>query len=241
MAKLHDSWTVLPHGSVRELDERLVTVEGVIPMPLGKFPRRMTVIGLSRGRSAIFSAIALGEAAMRKVEQVGAPAFLIVPNGHHRLDTRAWKGRYPKIRVLCPPGAKTAVDEAVKVDATTNVFGDKAVRFEVVDGTGRGEAALVVRRKAGTTLILNDVLANVGHPKGLGAKVMARLFGFGVKRPQVPRVVKKMLVDDAAALARQFRAWADDEQLRRIIVSHGDVIDREPRRVLREIADALDS
>ena len=238
MAKLNHEWKVLPRGRVRRVDERIVTVEGEIPMPLGNFPRRMTVVGLSRNRSAIFSAIALDEAGMREVEAVGKPSFLIVPNGHHRLDAPAWKKRYPKIKVMCPPGAKDEVGEAVPVDATSDLLADKDVAFVTVAGTGGAESGLVVRRDGGTTLIVNDIIANVRNPRGFGAKVMARLFGFGVRHPQIPRVVKRAMVKDRNVLARQLRRWASLPNLSRLIPSHGDIID-DPRLVLERIADEL--
>ena len=52
-----DHWQVLPHGSLVEMDDGILTVAGDIPMPLGHFPRRMTVVRLSGNRTAIFSAI----------------------------------------------------------------------------------------------------------------------------------------------------------------------------------------
>lgn len=235
MPKFNTEWRVLPHGPVKTVGDRILTVEGIIPMPLGKFPRRMTVVGLSRNRSVIFSAMALNERGMKRVEEVGKPSFLIVPNGHHRLDARIWKQRYPGLKVICPPGAKSSVSEAVPVDATDDILKDKDVDFVIVDGTDEGEAALIVRRNDGTTVIVNDVIANVRHPRGLGAKVMARLFGFGVKRPQVPRVVKRVMVKDTEALAAQFRAWSEIDGLRRLIPSHGDIIDR-PAALLERLA-----
>ena len=238
MAKLNHEWKILPRGRVKTVDDRIVTVEGEIPMPLGNFPRRMTVVGLSRNRSVIFSAIAVDEAAMREVEAVGKPAFLIVPNGHHRLDAAAWKKRYPKIKVLCPPGAKDKVGEAVPVDSTDDILGEKDVDFVIVAGTGGAEAALVVRRERGTTLVVNDVIANVRNPRGLGAKAMARLFGFGVRHPQVPRVVKRAMVKDRNVLARQLRRWAKLPGLVRVMPSHGDIID-EPAPVLQRLAEEL--
>lgn len=238
MPKFNKEWKVLPHGQVKTVDDRIVTVEGEIPMPLGKFPRRMTVVGLSRNRSAIFSAIALKESAMRRIEQVGKPSFLIVPNGHHRLDARIWKKRYPKLKVLCPPDAKKSVSEAVTVDSTNDILSDKNVSFVIVGGTAEGEAAIIVRRKSGTTLIVNDVVANVRNPTGLGAKIMARLFGFGVKRPQVPRVVKRVMVKDKRELADQLREWSKIPELRRIVPSHGDIVDR-PARALQRMAEEL--
>ena len=107
--------------------------------------------------------------------------------------------------------------------------------FITVAGTGGAEAALLVRRKSGTTLIVNDVIANVRHPRGLGARVMARLFGFGVKHPQVPRVVKRAMVSDKNVLARQLRRWSKIADLVRIIPSHGDIIDN-PKAVLERFA-----
>jgi hypothetical protein len=238
MAKLNHEWKILPRGRVKTVDDRIVTVEGEIPMPLGNFPRRMTVVGLSRNRSVIFSAIAVDEAAMREVEAVGKPAFLIVPNGHHRLDAAAWKKRYPKIKVLCPPGAKDKVGEAVPVDSTDDILGEKDVDFVIVAGTGGAEAALVVRREPGTTLVVNDVIANVRNPRGLGAKAMARLFGFGVRHPQVPRVVKRAMVKNRNVLARQLRRWAKLPRLVRVMPSHGDIIDG-PAPVLERLAEEL--
>jgi hypothetical protein len=238
MPKINTEWKVLPHGPVKTVDDRILTVEGDIPMPLGKFPRRMTVVGLGRNRSVIFSAIALREAAMKRIEQLGKPTFLIVPNGHHRLDASIWKQRYPKLKIICPPGARKSVAEAVPVDSTDDIMNDKAVSFVTVDGTGRAEGALIVRRKGATTLIVNDVIANVRHPPGIGAKVMARLFGFGVKRPQVPRVVKRVMVENRRALAAQFREWAHLEDLRRLVPSHGEIIDR-PTALLERLASEV--
>jgi hypothetical protein len=239
LPKFHKRWTVLPHGRVETVDEGILTVVGEISMPLAKFPRRMTVVRLSRNRTAIFSAMALKETAMRRVEELGKPAFLIVPNGHHRLDARIWKQRYPGIKVLCPPAARKKVAEVVPVDGTEDTLRDKAVDFVVLGGTGGAEAALVVRRKSGTTLVLNDIIANVRRPRSFGTKVIVRLFGFGLRRPQVPWVVKRAMVKHRRALATQFEAWGGVDDLRRIIVSHGDTIDREPSATLRSLAGDL--
>jgi hypothetical protein len=239
MPKFNKYWKVLPHSEVKAVDDRILTVEGEIPMPLGKFPRRMTVVGLSRNRTAIFSAIAVKDRAIRRIEEIGEPAFLIVPNGHHRLDARAWKQRYPKLKVLCPPAARDSVSEAVPVDSTTDILGDEDVDFVVVEGTADGEAALVVRRKSGVTLIANDVIANVRHPRGIGGKIIARVFGFGTKGPQVPGVVKRIMVGDEKALAGQLRKWAKIPQLRRIIPSHGEIVDRPTPALDRMVQDLL--
>ena len=175
---------------------------------------------------------------MREIEALGIPRFLIVPNAHHRLDLRAWKRRYPDALVLAPRGAREAAGEAVPVDGDEHDLGDPGARLLPAPGTGKAEFALEVRRGDGLTLIVNDIIAHIAHPEGVGAHLMARLMGFGVKQPAVPRVAKRMLVRDAAALADQFRAWAADGSLRRIIPSHGDIIE-DPAPVLADLAERL--
>jgi hypothetical protein len=238
MPKFHTEWTVFPHGLVEKIDDGILTVEGEIRMPLGRFPRRMTVVALRHGRTVVFSAVALHEAAMRQIEDFGTPSFLIVPNGFHRLDSRIWKQRYPEMKVICPPGTKRRVEQAVAVDATTDILADTATEFVIVPGMGDAEGALIVRREGRITLILNDVISNVRHPKGLGANIMARLFGFGVKRPQMAREVKYLFVKDAAAVAAQLREGAAMPDLKRLIPSHGDIIE-QPASVLERVAREL--
>lgn len=240
MAKFNDKWTVGPHGPLERIDEGLLTVAGEIVMPLGRFPRRMTVVAIGKGQTAIWSAMPLKEPEMREIEALGEPAVLIVPGIAHRLDIKAWKHRYPKARVVCPPGARDAVAEVVQVDATADSLGDSGARLETVPGTGGKEGALVVRRGGRATLVLNDLLANVRHPPGIGAQLMARLFGFGVRRPQVPRIVRSKIVEDERALAAAFRKWAAEPGLAQIIVSHGDVIADAPRAVLERVAADLE-
>lgn len=240
MPKVLEKWTVQPHGPLTEIDDGILTVAGTIPMPLGNFPRRMTVVGLSGARTAIWSAIALDEPEMARIEALGRPSFLIVPNAGHRLDARIWKQRYPDIQVVAVPGAREAVSEAVPVDLTEGAFGDDAVELIVVAGTEAREAALSVRRASGTTLLTNDIIGHVRHPEGIGAKILARLMGFGVSGPQVPRVIRRMWIKDPKALAAQMRDWAALPDLRRIIVSHGDPIE-DPGPALRKLAAGLES
>ena len=238
MPKFHTEWTVYPHGPVGKIDDGILAVEGEIHMPLGRLPRRMTVVALRDGRTVVFSPVALREEAMRQVEEFGTLSFLIVPSGFHRLDSRIWKQRYPEMKIICPPGAKRRVEQAVAVDATSDILADTAVQFVIVPGMGEGEGALIVRREGRTTLVINDVISNVRHPKGLGANIMARLFGLGVKRPQMAREVKWLFVKDKRAVAAQLREWSEIPELQRLILSHGEIVER-PAPVLRRIAGEL--
>jgi hypothetical protein len=48
------------------------------------------------------------------------------------------------------------------------------------------------------------------------------------------------MIVDKAALAAQFRRWADLPSLKRILVSHGSAILEDPPRVLRQLAAFLE-
>jgi hypothetical protein len=238
MTETLQPWKVLPHGKLSEIDENLLTVTGTIAMPLMELPRRMTVVRLNDSRLVIYSAISLDEAEMRALEDYGQPAWLIVPNDHHRLDAAAWKKRYPQIRVVAPEGSRKKIAEIVPVDSSAPRFGDPNVRFVIVPGTRAHEAALVVETRTGTTLVLNDIVGNIRNAKGFGGWLL-ELMGFAGDAPHVPKPVALMMIDDKAALRTQLLEWATIESLNRILVSHGEPIETNPQQVLRELAESL--
>ena len=238
MTQPYRHWTVKPHGTLKQLDENMLTVEGKVRMPLGSFPRRMTVIRLRDRRLVIWSAIALDEYQMMRLDAFGRAAFLVVPNDHHRLDARAWKERYPHLRVVAPAGARARIEQVVPVDTTSPDFGDNSVHFMVVPGTLQREAALVVRNASGTTLVLNDVIGNLRTTRSLTGWLL-RLAGFAGRSAQIPRVVKLKMVEDEQSLREQLLRWAETKSLKRILVSHGDPIEANPRQTLRELAGSL--
>jgi hypothetical protein len=198
----------------------------------------MTVVRLHDGRLVVYSAIALDEIEMAALEDYGEPAFLVVPGDHHRLDAHVWKQRYPRLVVAAPAGARDAVEKTVHVDTTTPFFNDPAVQWVAVPGTQAHEAALVVHRSGGTTLVLNDLVANIRNASGFGGWLL-KAMGFAGDEPHIPAVRKLAMVKDAEALRAQLLAWSETEDLRRILVSHGDPIDDRPQEALQALAASL--
>jgi hypothetical protein len=235
MTKPYDYWKVLPHGTLSHVDDDILTVVGQLRMPLGIFPRRMTVVRLGDSRLVIWSAMALDDTEMAKLEAFGRPAFLVVPNDHHRLDAKAWKKRYPQLEVVAPSGSRAKIEEVVSVDTTAPHFGDPRVRFLTVSGTREREAALLVNTARGTTLVLNDVVGNIRPDSGIAGWLLG-LAGFAGKSARIPRVVKLTMVADEKALRGQLSEWAELPSLKTILVSHGDVIRDDPRQTLHTLA-----
>jgi hypothetical protein len=239
MAKPFTEWTVLPHGELALLEDNLICACGFLNMPpMGQVERRMTVVRLRDGGLAVYSAIALDEAEMTALESFGRPRYLIVPNGLHRMDARIWKDRYPAMKVIVPAGAREKVEEIVPVDDVDADFGDSSVHFITVPGTGEAEAALLVESPSGNTLILNDVVFNLHNLPGVRGWLF-KTIGMTGDEPHVPPVIKMRQVRDPNALSEQFERWSRLPNLKRVVVSHGDMIIDDPAKVLGRIAHEL--
>ena len=238
MTKPYEDWHVLPHGDLSQVDDGILTVVGHLRMPLMDLPRRMTVVRLADSRLVVWSAIALDEPRMQKLEAFGRPAFMIVPNDHHRLDAKAWKKRYPQLIVVAPEGARAKVEEVVPVDTTAPDFGEPSVQFLTVPGTRGHEAALVVQKANGTTLILNDLVGNIRDASGIDSWLL-KITGFAGDDAQIPKPVRLTMVKDKKALREQLLQWTRLESLKRILVSHGEPIESNPRQTLSDLANSL--
>jgi hypothetical protein len=230
-------WRVLPHAPIAKLEDNLWCVEGELP---GFAPaRRMTVVRLSDGRLVIHSPIALEDAAMAELEAFGDVAFIVAPNGFHRIDVPAFAARYPAARVVCPAASRARVAQVARVDGDiTELAGDPTLSVVPLADNKPGECALcVVHGDGGATVVLNDAVFNLPHQPGL-AGLLLRLIGSS-GGPKVTRVGRLLLVRDARAFADALRALAATEGLRRVVVSHGALIEHDAAGVLRTVADAL--
>jgi hypothetical protein len=232
MPAILEEWTVLPHGPLVELDEGLWTVTGDLHMRLTPLERRMTVVRLNNGDLVVYSAIALDEAQMTRLEEAGRPAWLIVPGAHHRMDAKIWKQRYPQLTVVAPFGARSVAEEVVPVDMPEADFRDEDVTFVTL--MSGYEAALIVRRPAGTTLIVNDIIGNMPKNSGL----VLRITQFAGDEPHVPLPIRFGL-KDKPALRDQLLSWAGEPNLRRILMSHGEPVEVAPADALRRLASSL--
>ncbi|HEX9103417.1 MAG TPA: hypothetical protein VF997_14495 [Polyangia bacterium] len=231
MPKPFEKWTVLPHGPIEKLEDNLWRVEGRVD----RLRRVMVVVRLADGRLVIWNGIALEEPAMKELEAWGTPAFLVVPNGMHRLDARIWKQRYPQLRVITPPGARKRIEEIVPVDATAADFGDPRVTLSFAACTGEREALLEVKHAAGTTVVLNDLVMNMRHAPGF-AGLLFRVMGFTSDKPKVAPATKLVLIKDKPGLKTLLQQLAAIGDLKRVIVSHGDPITDAPAEALRQAA-----
>jgi hypothetical protein len=212
-------------------------LEGSLP-DMG-LKRVMTVIRRADGRLVIHNGIAVDESTLEQLRALGEPAFLVVPNGYHRLDAAAWKERFPEIRVVCPEGARKKVEQKVPVDLGYRDFpGDEVVTAELIDGVAEGEGAFVVRSADGVTLVLNDVVFNMPHLEGIEGLVL-RWVTASTGGPRVTRLARWAIVKDRRALRAHLLRLAELPGMKRIIVSHHIPIVDDAAATLRQVAETL--
>ncbi len=236
MSKAFRQWTVLPHKPIDKLAANLWRVVGGLPrMPL---KRTMVVARLGDGRLVIHSAIALDEVGMSELEAWGTPAFLLVPNGWHRLDARVYKDRYPKLIVLAPAGSRRRVQRVVNVNGDYRDFPTtEDIALVHLAGSKDREGVMTVRSADGVTLVFADAVMNVRLGSGL-RKLVSRLLGYTGK-PQMTPLARLVLLKDKPALRAHLDALAGTPGLVRLIPGHGPDITDRPAQALRAVAAAL--
>lgn len=241
MPKKHTAWRVLPHRSLAQLSERVWRLEG----DLGniQMKRVMTIVRRGDGGLVVHNAIAADDATMAAIAKLGEIRTIIVPNAFHRLDAGVFHERFPSAQIVCPPGARAKVEQVVPVTATYDaVSGDGVaegvIELQTIDGTRAREGAMIVRDGGGTTLVLNDVVFNMPDVPGIQGFVLKHITGSsgGVR---ITRLVRLFLVSDKAAVRAHLERLARLPGLRRIIVSHHEVIEHDPGRALADVAATL--
>lgn len=246
------SWNVLPHGPLEQLAPNLWRVEGELP---GMGLRRvMTVARRDDGSLLVHNAMALDEPSMRALDALGTVAFVLVPNGFHRIDAPAYAARYPEAKVLAPAGGLARVRQVVpRAVSCAELPADTSTSYALLEGCARQEGVLTVRSRASSeaseaseaseradevTLVLNDVVFNMPHVPGAKGFVLRHVTQ-STGGPRVSRLGRLFLVKDKRVMAAQLERLADTPGLRRVIVAHHEVLDVEPGAALRAVAATL--
>ncbi len=231
MAKAFDKWTVLPHQALQKHNASLWTVEGTMPSPGVR--RVMTVARLRDGRLIIHNGVALEESAMKEIEAFGTPAAIVVPNSFHRQDAKVYKDRYPNAKVYAPSAAAKKVAQVVPVDGTLeDAPKDDTVQLTHIEGCKGREGVLEVKDGEDVTVVFNDMLMNVAPTPG----IVGFLVG-PTGMVAVPRFAKWFLISDKSAFRSHMKRLSD-QPLRRIVVSHGDMISNAPGETLTRAVHA---
>lgn len=229
MPKEPRPWIVTPHDPIQKLDENLWAVDGQVP-GMAAFRRRMVMARRGDGTLVFFNAVPLREDALGEIERWGRPGWLVLPNAYHKMDAHAFRARLG-VKLLCGAAADARVRAIAPVDGhLEDLPADEAVRLAPLGGTKHGEVALVVTGQGGTSVAFGDAFMNM--PKGSGLiNALLRFSG----APKCPPMFRLAFVRDQRALARDLGALARLPGLRRLIPSHGTIVDQDAAGVLQGV------
>jgi|GEM_PF-229779 len=229
---------VFPHSALEELAPDLWIVRGEFPR--SQLPRNMVVYRYGGDSLLLHSVVALDEPGMRRLEALGKPAIMVIPNWDHWAHIVAFKKRYPDITVVCPAASRSRVEQRLAVDHTCEeYFPRHGMRFHVPPGMDPVEGVLELPLRDGrVALAMNDLITNVPHQRGLRG-LLLRLTG-STGRPRVIPLVRRGLKIDRAVMHDYLLGLARRRDVAIITTSHGQALTDRISAVVAEVARELD-
>jgi len=192
---------------------------------------RMTVVRLPSGKLWLHSPVEVDVALGGRIDALGPVAHIVCPNVFHHVFAQHAQARWPAAKTHAP-AALRAKRKDLRIDA--ELADGVASDWEgVLDGyTIRGSIIheTVFRHLPSRTLVTSDVTENFTHCDHLFTRVMLALGGV-YKQVGWSKFLRWAYEDHAAARA------SIDELVRldfdRVILAHGDVIERGGQDAIR--------
>ena len=192
---------------------------------------RMTVVRLPDHRLFLHSPVPATDELRSAIESLGEPAFIAAPNPVHHLYVGEWSGHYPQARVHLAPGLPRR-RPALKCDG---VLGETAhpgwsSSLKQLDfSAARLYREIVFLHITSRTLILTDMVTNLSNlgwtPGALLVRWSGGWDGFRPSRPT-------WLTIRDRALAREQMDRVLDWDFERIVMSHGEILERGGKAAL---------
>lgn len=193
----------------------------------------MTVLRLGDGGLLLHSPIAMTAERRAAVEALGPVAHLHSPTLYHHLRIGDWSAAFPSARLHAPPGlAKKRPD--LRIDRVHHAAPETAFARVIdelhIDGFRLEESVLYYQ--PARTLVVADLVQNIGRPEHAWTKFYTRMMGF-YDRIALSRMIRWTGFSDRAATRRSL-----DEVLalpfKRLIVGHGAPLTTGGREALAE-------
>jgi len=189
----------------------------------------MAVLRLSGGDLLLYSPVTLTPERRAAVEGLGRVAHLYAPNLFHHLWLGDWAAAFPAARVHAPRGLTEKVSKkatktrpGLRVDRLHGAAPEPAFAGVIdelpIEGFRLHESALYHRPTH--TLVVADLVSNVGRPAHGWTATYARVMGF-YDRIALSRGIRWTAFNDKKA-ARRSLAAVLDRSFDRLIVGHGE-------------------
>ncbi len=195
---------------------------------------RMTVVRLPEGGLWIHSPVRLDAAVRAAVDALGPVRFLVAPNVMHHVHLGAWAAAYSRRRsVVAPTGLRRKRPELRSTWSCTDTAdpGYAAVISQQRCAACRSWTSSLFLHRPSRTLLVTDVAFHIRESPSWLTRTYLKLNRTYGKL--APTVLLKSLVKDRAAV----RASLDTVlgwDFERVVVCHGEVLERGGREALRD-------
>jgi hypothetical protein len=192
---------------------------------------RMSVVRLADGALFVHSPVALDAGTRGAVDALGPVKAVVAPSLFHHLYVAEWIETYPEaVFCACPGLARKRPDLGFGRELGDEPEEEWRGELEQVFFAARSlENEVVFFHRASRTLLCVDLLFNLATHPSLLTRLAARLIGN--REPGATRLERLITRDRAGAREQVDRMLAWD--IDRIVLSHGDLIERDGREVLR--------
>ena len=181
----------------------------------------MTVIRLGDGSLLLYSPVTMTAARRAAVEALGRVAHLYAPNTFHHGWIGDWTAAFPSARVHAPDGVRRKrrdlrIDRVPGADAPEPAFAGSIDEL-AINGFRPQEIALW--HAAARTLVVADLVHNIGRPTHGWTRTYSRMMGF-YDRVALSRGIRWSAFSDRTAARRSVDALLA-RPIDRLIVGHG--------------------
>ncbi len=200
--------------------------------PFLEIGTRMTVVRLADGGLFLHSLVEIDDETRSALERIGPARFLVAGNKLHHLHLASAVAAFPQAQLWGAPGL-TEKRKDLRFDGELGDEAPETWRRDLDQLAVRGiprMGEVVFLHRASRTLVVTDLVFNVRHSDAFATRLFMRLNDvYGRCGPS--RLLRALVRDRPAlrASVEKILAWDFD----RIVVTHGEVLERGGRDALR--------
>jgi hypothetical protein len=218
---------------LRRLSEEVLVQE--VPFRIGgmELGGRMTVVRLPDGGLWIHSPVRLEEGTRAVLDTLGPVRFLVAPNVMHHVHLGAWAAAYPQAKVVAPAGLRRK-RPGLRLEAELGDTPEPGYAAVFSQQLMRGMPKLdefIFLHRPSRTLLVTDLAFNIREsPSWLTRTYLKLCRTYGKLAPTL--LLRSMVKDKAALRASLDTVLGWDFE--RVVVCHGEVLERGGREALRD-------
>jgi len=217
---------------LRPVTEDIWAFDADLRLPGGMLmPSRTTIVRLAGDRLVVHSPLGISDELAREIEALGEVSTIVAPSCIHFLFLKRAMARWPKARVMGAPGLEKKVPGVgfapLPASGAPEPFGGELL-VRRIEGVPYIQEHVFLHPKT-QTLVVTDLVFNIHETRGFGMPIFLRVVGAWKKTAQ-SRVWRFLTKDCGLAgqCVEDVLAWPFD----RVVMAHGDVLEKGGREVL---------